>query len=85
MSLFLKIFIYLILERGERREKERETSMCQRHIYQLPLAYPPIGDLAHNPGPDWELNQQPFGLQAGAQSTATHPLRALITLNIAKA
>ena len=31
---------------------------------------PPTGDLAHNPGthPDWELNQQPFNLQANAQS-----------------
>ena len=32
---------------------------------------PPTGDLAHNPGmcPDGELNQQPFGSQAGTQST----------------
>ena len=32
---------------------------------------PPIGDPACNPGicPDWELNQQPFGSQACAQST----------------
>ena len=32
---------------------------------------PPTGDLALNPGmfPDWESNQQPFGLQACAQST----------------
>ena len=31
----------------------------------------PTGDLARNPGmcPDWELNQQPFGSQAGTQST----------------
>ena len=35
---------------------------------------PPTGDLAHNPGvcPDWELNQQPFGSQARAQSTEPH-------------
>ena len=35
---------------------------------------PPIGDLAHNPGmcPDWESNQQTFGLQTGAQSTEPH-------------
>ena len=28
----------------------------------------------HNPGtyPDWESNQQPFGLQAGTQSTEPH-------------
>ena len=32
---------------------------------------PPAGDQAHNPDmyPDWESNQQPFGLQAGTQST----------------
>ena len=31
-------------------------------------------DLVHNPGmcPDWELNQQTFGSQAGAQSTEPH-------------
>ena len=32
------------------------------------------GDLACNLGmcPDWELNQRPFGLQTGAQSTEPH-------------
>ena len=31
-------------------------------------------DLDCNPGicPDWELNWQPFGLQAGTQSTEPH-------------
>ena len=33
MLNFLKDFIYLFLERGERKEKERE-----RNIYQLPFA-----------------------------------------------
>ena len=35
---------------------------------------PPTGDLARNPGmsPDWDSNQRPFGLQAGAQSTEPH-------------
>ena len=34
----------------------------------------PTGDLAHNSGrcPDWELNQRPFGSQAGTQSTEPH-------------
>ena len=34
----------------------------------------PAGDLARNPGmcPDWELNQQCFDSQAGAQSTEPH-------------
>ena len=40
----------------------------------LPLMRPPIGDLACSPGmcPDWEPNQQPFGSQAGTQSTEPH-------------
>ena len=35
---------------------------------------PPTGELAHNPGmcPDQELNQRPFNLQAGTQSTEPH-------------
>ena len=35
---------------------------------------PPTGDLAGSPGmcPDWESNLQPFGLQAGTQSTEPH-------------
>ena len=35
---------------------------------------PPTGDLACIPDmcPDQELNQQPFGSQAGAQSTEPH-------------
>ena len=36
--LFLKDFIYLFLERGERRKKERG-----RNINQLPLAHPHLG------------------------------------------
>ena len=47
-------FIYLVLERGGGREKERERNI---NVW-LPLA-PTAGDLAHNPGgcPDWESNQ----------------------------
>ena len=46
---------------------EREKHQCASHA-------PPTGDLAGNPGrcPDWERNQQPFGLQAHAQSTEPH-------------
>ena len=38
------------------------------------LLHTPTGDVAPNPGmcPDWELNQRPFSLQAGAQSTEPH-------------
>ena len=66
---FLKLFIYLFLERGEGREKEGEKHQCVVASHT-----PPTGDLAHNPGTctDGESNQQPFGLQVGAQSTELH-------------
>ena len=55
LYIFLEFLkkIYLFLERGEGRKKERETSVCGC------LSAPPTGDLACNPGmcPDWELNQ----------------------------
>ena len=41
--LSLKDFIYLFLERGEGREKERERNMCERNINQLPLTRPQLG------------------------------------------
>ena len=71
----LKDFIYLLLERGERREKERERNSNVLEIHQSVISCtPPAGDLAHNPGmcPDWELNQRLFGSQAGTQSTEPH-------------
>ena len=36
---------------------------------------PPTGDLAHNPGicPDWEVNWQPFGLQAITLNPLSEP------------
>ena len=70
---FLEYFIYLLLERGEGREKRgRETSVCER--YQLLLTRPPTSDQAFNPDmcPDWELNQQTFSSQASTQSTKPH-------------
>ena len=71
LKKFLKDFIYLFLERGERRAKEKERNI---NVW-LPLEEFPTGDLACNPGmcPDWESNQRPFGSQAGTQST---PARA---------
>ena len=58
MSIFKKDFICLLLERRERREKGRETAICQRYIHQLHLAHLHPGDPAHNPGtsPNQELN-----------------------------
>ena len=57
---FLKI---LFIFRGGGREKE------EKHQSVVASCTTPTEDLAHNPGryPDWESNQQPFGLQAGAQ------------------
>ena len=74
--LFKKYIIYLFLERGEGREKERERNFSVQEK-QCPLVashMPPTGDLAHNPGmcPDWESNQWPFGSQASIQSTELH-------------
>ena len=75
-DIFKKDFIYLFLERGEEREKERE-----KNIHAVSHA-PPTWDLAHNPGmcPDWESNWWPFGSQAGTQSTEPHQPGLIITL-----
>ena len=65
--IFLKDFIYFIfLERVREGERGRETSICGCLLHSP--------NLARNPGmcPDWESNQQTFGLQAHAQSTELH-------------
>ena len=67
---FLKIVFIFFRERKGGRKRWRETSMCgclSSHV-------PRTGDVAGILGmcPDWELNQRPFGLQAGAQSTEPH-------------
>ena len=54
------------------REEEREGD---KHQCVVALQVPPTGELARNPGTlysDWELNQRPFGSQAGIQSTEPH-------------
>ena len=67
LDIHMQIFKDYFLERGEGREKERERNIT----VWLPLAHPPTGDLACNPGlcPDWESNWQPFGF-----SLALNPL-----------
>ena len=68
-TLFLlkKDFIYLFLEKGEgKRKRGRETSTCG-WLLQAPYWGPGLQP-AHVP---W-LNQQPFGLQACAQTTEPH-------------
>ena len=62
--LFFKI---LFIFRGKGREGGREG---EKHQCVVASQAPPTGDLACKADmcPDWELNQQHFGLQAGAQS-----------------
>ena len=66
-NMHFKDFIYLFLERGKGREKEKHQCVVASHT-------PPSGDLACNPGmcPDWESNLQPLGLQVSTQSTEPH-------------
>ena len=66
---FLRFYLFIFREKGRQGEKEGEKHQCV-----VASCMPPMGDLAHNPGmcPDWESNQQPFGSQAGAQSTLPH-------------
>ena len=55
--------------------REGEKHQCARELHQsVASRVSPTRDLAHNLGmhPGWELNQRPFGLQAGAQSTEPH-------------
>ena len=51
--IFKKYFIYLILGRGEGREREGEKHECV-----VALECPTPGNLAHNPGMclNWESN-----------------------------
>ena len=68
----LKDFTYLFLERGEGREKERESNidMWQKH-WSVASRRPPTGNLAHNSGMSLnkKSNQWPYGLQNDAQPT----------------
>ena len=68
-SFFLS-FIYLFLDSGEGRQKERERNS---NVW-LPLTCPLLGSwpAAQACALDWESNQWPFGLQASAQSTEPH-------------
>ena len=69
--IYIFIRFYLFLERREGREKERETSMCERDVDWLPLMCPQLGTWpATQHVPDWELNWRPFGSQVGTQSTS---------------
>ena len=77
LGSFFKKRFYLFIFRQRGRVGEREG---KKHQHVVASHAPPTGDLACNPGicPDWELNQQPFGSQAGAQSTEPHQPRQQI-------
>ena len=64
-----RFYLFISRERGREREREEEKHQCvvASHV-------PPTRHLAWNPGVcrDWELSWQPFGLQAGTQSTEPH-------------
>ena len=70
MIIYTLIF-YLSLERGEKREWN--ISVWEKHG-SVASPKTPGACLALNGGmwPDWDSHQQPFGLQAGAQSTGPH-------------
>ena len=72
LKIFKKDFIYLFLERGKGREKERESNI---NVW-LPLACPLLGTWPTTQASalDWESNQRLFDLQAGTQSTEPHQL-----------
>ena len=70
----LNYFIYLLLEKGKGgRKRGTNFDMWEKHRL-VASRMSPTGDLASNPGTclDWESNRQPFGLQAGTQSTEPH-------------
>ena len=67
--------LYLVLERGEGKEKDREGNIdVPETLQSVSSRRAPAGDLACNPGmcPHWVLNRWPFGLQAGTQCTEPH-------------
>ena len=74
---FLKDFIYLFLEKGEEREKERERDFSVREK-DCSVASP-TGNLVGNPGlcPDQESNKGRFGLQA-APNSVSHASQGII-------
>ena len=67
-------FCLVCSEGKEGRMRGRKISMCGC-LSHIPYWGPPL-----KLGPNWELNWQPFGLQAGAQSTEPYQPRLLLFL-----
>ena len=66
--LFFKI-LFIFRERTREGEREGEKHQCERETSIRNLLYAPTWGPGCNLGlcPDWESNQQPFGLQDDAQ------------------
>ena len=66
VHFFLRFYLFIFRQRRERKGEKHQCVVAFR--------IPSTGDLALNLGmcPDWELNRQPFGSQAGTQSTELH-------------
>ena len=66
--MYVCMYVCMYVEKREGKERGREM------LSVVVPCVPPTGNLACNSGicPDWESNQQPFGLQAGAQSSEPH-------------
>ena len=62
--------------------REREGKRGEKHQCVVAFHAPHNGDLDCNPSrfPDWELDQCPFGSQAGTQSTEPHQPGLCISL-----
>ena len=70
LAIFFKDFyLFIFTQTGREGEREGEKHQCVVAFHASTTGY-----LAHNPGtcPDWGSNQQPFGSQAGTQSTEPH-------------
>ena len=69
LFIFLRFYLFISRERGREEEREEEKQQCVAACSTLPT-----GDPACNPGtcPNWESNEQLFGLQSGTECTETH-------------
>ena len=69
-----RFYLFIVLERGEGREKERGRNTSVRNTDQLPLEHTPMGDRPCNLGtrPDQESNPRSFTLQDSAQPAKPH-------------
>ena len=63
LFIITNFFLLLVLERGDRKENEREGNINVSEKHRL------VASCTH---PNWGPNLQPFGLQDNAQPTDAH-------------